>query len=273
MRRVPAVADDLAAVDDHVAARRRRSPRTRPPRPRVSDSVPARRTPSRPTVTRSARAPGAIRPASGQPRQACPSSVAARSRAAAVWQAALAAREALVELDRARLLEEVDHGVGVAAERKRCAGVRPAGASGRSRRPGRARWSGRRSSRPGAAEQRHVGVGQVRGVHGGEARASAPASSSTRRRGAPVGLQAGAVLGRLLGDVRVQRAVSLARPRPRRRRPRPGRPRARCGSPRRSAPTLVVLRARRRAPPRPRASASEKRRWGSLGGSPMPPCR
>ena len=62
------------------------------------------------------------RPASGQPRQACPAAVAALSSAARGLRAALAARQPLVELDRARLLEEVDHGVRVAAERQRRAG-------------------------------------------------------------------------------------------------------------------------------------------------------
>ena len=141
-------------ADDHVAdvgGGRGEDDATRARDRRVG---PARRTPSRPTVTRSASAPGPIAPASGQPMQAQPAAVAARSSAAAAWCSALAGLESLVELDRPRLLEHVDRGVRVGAERELGARPRPGGAPGRPRPRGRARSSGRGRPCSPAAEQR-----------------------------------------------------------------------------------------------------------------------
>ena len=260
---------------------RRRSRGARPRAPAAnttassafSGSVPAKRTPSsadRDEVgSRPGRDPPGVRPAEagvpvlrGRPQQRGGGVVAA-----------LPACQALVQLDGASLLEEVDHGVGVAAERQRGARLREPGASGRCRRPGRARWSGRRSSRrrrrraaPRRASSRWVACTAVKRA------ASAPASASTAVGVRSVGVQAGAVLGRLLGHVGVQRAVPLRRPAGHDRGGGRGRPRARCGWPPRFAPTPRPG-ARRRAPPRPPRSPSEKRRWAPAGGSPIPPCR
>ena len=107
-----------------------------------SGGVPASRTESSPTVVRSASAPGAMRPAVGQPE----AGVAARRRRGQQLGGrvapALAGGQALVELDRARLLEQVDHRVRVAAQREPGAARRRARGPGRCRRRGRARSSG-----------------------------------------------------------------------------------------------------------------------------------
>ena len=71
--------------------------------------------------------------------------------------AAVRLAQPLVQLHRARLLEQVDHGVAVAAQRQRAARGGAARAPGRCRRPGRVRWSGTcRRRLPAAAEQRDV---------------------------------------------------------------------------------------------------------------------
>ena len=186
---------------------------------------------------------------------------------------ALAAREALVELHRARLLEQVDHGVRVAAERQRGARVDQRGASGRCRRRGRARSSGRRSStrprrRAGvtSASSRCVACTAVKfAVERAGVGEQAPSACARRPRGRP--------RSRPAARTRARAAAAPARAPSRPRSPRPrGRPRACCGSRRRSAPT----RSRRASSTRSaQASAlpSEKRRCASSGGSPIPPCR
>ena len=133
-------------------------------------------------VTRSARAPGASRPASAQPRHACPATGGGGEQLAGGEVAALVGGQPLVELQRPRLLEQVDDGVAVAAEasagtpaaRRRAAGPMP---SARSR-----SVVGHRQTRGRAcAEQRDVGVGQVGGVD--RAWSSGP-STPVRRRAA-----------------------------------------------------------------------------------------
>ena len=178
--------DDLAAVHDHVphvgGAGREHDRLERV----LADRVPASRTPSSATVTRSARAPGFDPPGVGPAEARVPVRRGRAQQLGGAVAAALAARQALVELDRARLLEQVDHGVRVAAERQRRARVRRAGASrpmpsARSRSVvGHTQQHG-----AGAAEQRHVGVVEVRGVHRGEVRGRA----RRPRRAAPVGVR------------------------------------------------------------------------------------
>ena len=202
-----------------------------------SGSVPARRTPSSETVTRSARRAGRD-PPGVRPAQAGVPVLGRRpqQRGGGVVSA-LPARQALVQLDRARLLEEVDHGVGVAAERERGARLRqrahPADAVGQVA-------LGRRADAAagaGVAEQRHVGIRQVGGMHGGEARRRArrprrarPWVCVRRRPGRRRSRPAARTRGRAGGG----RAPRPSRQRSRRRRDRP---RARCGWRPRSAPT------------------------------------
>ena len=270
---VGAVADDLASAEQTTRSTSAAVAANTAASSAVSAVVPASRTPSSPTVTRSASAPASIAPASGQPSERV--AVAARrpqqrSRAMA---AALAAGEALVELDRARLLERVDHRVRVGAEGERRRPPRSAPAPGRSRRRGRARWSGRGSSRRAAPpSSRDVGLVEVGGVHGGEPLAKRAGALEhlgrawrRRRRRTP--------RSRPAARRRARAAGSRARP-PRRRRPPPSRGRRprtlwiaapiRAPSPPASAPTRSAHAS---------ASASAKRRWTSLSGSPIPPCR
>ena len=85
---------------------------------RSSAPVPAVRTRSVAIVTRSARCPTAIRPASPSPG-AGGRSWRRREQLGGGPVAALLGRQALVELHRPHLLEQVDHGVAVAAEGER----------------------------------------------------------------------------------------------------------------------------------------------------------
>ena len=134
----------------------------------------------RSTTARSASAPGSSAPGLGpaDARRGRPRSRRVSS-AATSCCAADAGREPLVELDRARLLERVDDRLRVAAGGQRGAGVgqpaRGADAVGEVALGGRAQADGR-----AAAEQRDVGVGQVRRVDGGEV-----ARPARRRRPAP----------------------------------------------------------------------------------------
>ena len=109
--------------------RRRGRRRTRPPRAPCPDRRPQCGRRRGAIVTRSASAPASIRPASGQPSEAWPPPVAAGQQRGGVVTAALAARQALVELDRARLLEQVDHRVRVGA---RARGGAPASSRARA---------------------------------------------------------------------------------------------------------------------------------------------
>ena len=122
-RRVQPVAHDDAATDHDMAHVGRRRRRTRRRASASSLAVPAVRTESSVTVVRSARAPASMRPASGQPSARWPCSVAIRRSAAVSWRPRTQRRQALVELDGPGLLEEVDDGVRVAAERQAGAGV------------------------------------------------------------------------------------------------------------------------------------------------------
>ena len=87
-------------------------------------------------------------------------------------------------------------------------------APGRCRRRGRARSSGTDSNSsavvPSAAMSGSV---EVRRVHRGEARPERAGGLEHGGRGVAVGADAGLVLGRLLGDVRVERPLALGRPR------------------------------------------------------------
>ena len=238
----------------------RAEPRTRPSRARAPAPQPASRTASSETVTRSARAPGSIRPASGQPRQACPPSEAARSSAAAAWcPRSPLARRSSSSTARASSNMSITAWESLPSESEA-----PASTSGRIRPMPSARSRSvvgtDAAARARAAEQAHVAVVEVGGVNGGEARLERAGIGEQRGRGAPVRLQAGLVLGRLLGDVSVQRTVPLAAPTPRRSPPPRDRPRACCGSPRRSAP-IRSPRVRPRVPPtpprcRPRSAAA-----------------
>ena len=179
-----AVAHDRAAVDDHVGARPPALAANTTAARASSGRVPARRTPSpATTATRSARAPGAMRPGVVPAQAGVPGLGRRAQQRGGGVDAALPAREPLVELDRARLLEEVDDRVRVAAERQRRAGLgeraHAADAVGEVALGGRADAAARR----GAAEQPDVRVGQVRRVDRREARSSA----RRRRRAAPWG--------------------------------------------------------------------------------------
>ena len=138
--------DDLAVRDRPGRRRRRVAAKTAVcssrPVPAVRGVVVSR-------VTRSARCADGDAPASSYPRLAWPSTVAARRSSAGRPVPALAGGEALVELDRPHLLEQVDDGVAVGAEGQRAARVVEALGSGRCRRRGRARWWGRSRRRYG----------------------------------------------------------------------------------------------------------------------------
>ena len=91
--------------------------------------------------------------------------------------------ESLVELDRAHLLERVDHRMAVGAERQPSTGLDQLLRRRRCRRRGRARWSGRsRRSAAAAPSTSAVVVGEVRGVHRreplGRARRAPPAAAT-----------------------------------------------------------------------------------------------
>ena len=229
---------------------------------------------SRPTVTRSAIAPGSIRPASGQPRHRVTGG-GRRPQQRARGRGGRAPRsQALVELHRARLLEEIDDGVGVGAEGEADAGRRASRAAGAD--PVGEVALGRRAQaagRAGVAQEAEVGVGEVGGVDRGEALRQRPrlgraARSGSRRarRGTPRSRRAARRRGRGAGQPRslAQAATAAADP----------------GS---TARTLWIaapirapapsLRAPPPAPPSASASPSAKRRWASAGSCPMPPCR
>ena len=143
-------------------------------------------------MTRSAGAPGRDRPGLG-PAERCVAVGGRRAeqRGGAV-AAALAAREPLVELDRARLLEQVDHRMRVACRgrarrprrRSRRAGPMP---SARSR-----SVVGQRQHQQPAASRAAAMSGSVRWVACTAVKRSpsAPASASTRGRRPPVGVRA-----------------------------------------------------------------------------------
>ena len=125
---------------------------------------------------------------------------------------ALAARKPLVELERARLLELVDHRVGIRAETERRARVgQPAS---RADAVGEVALGRRAETAPAAvrAEQRDVRGAEVGRVHGGERCLQGARVGEHPGRRPPVGVLACLVLGRLLGDVRVQRAVAIGGP-------------------------------------------------------------
>ena len=141
--------------------------------------------------------------------------------------------QAFVELDRAGLLEQVDHGVAVGAE------AEPSPASGEQRGPGRCRRPRSRS----VVGQRHtpvrcpVRVGDVRRsvrwvactavVRG----PSTPCVAQQRGRRAAVHRQALLVLGGLLGEVDVQRSAVCGSPvHDGRHAVRPGRARTECSA-------------------------------------------
>ena len=174
--------------------------------------------------------------------------------------AALAGPQPLVVLQRARLRERVDHRVLVAAQRQRRP-RRPAPAPGRCRRRGRASVVGQKHAPvPRRAEQRDVFVGQV----GARARPScaapsAPASASSSVGREAVRRQARLVLGRLLGQVHVQRRDPASAPRHQRQR-LPRAPRAPSGSPRRSACSSSARSSATRSSHRPQRCRREKRR-------------
>ena len=122
--------------------------------------------------------------------------------------ATLLGGEPLVELDRAHLLEEVDHGVAVGAQREPGTGVvqpaRRADAVAEVALGGRAE----RRVRTRSADQGDVVVGEVGGVHERRRRAEDTVVGEQPRRRDAVRLEAAVVLGDLLGEVDVQRAVA-----------------------------------------------------------------
>ena len=239
------------------AARRRRRAGGRRPRPRDgrrpapcrrrprsaayrtwAGSAPAVRTESSRTATRSAGAPTASVPASG-----LPSGGVVGQRGEELGRAepaAFAGGEPLVHLQRPGLLDRVDDGVLVAAERERRARV--VERAGRADAVGEVALGGRAQAHPGAgaAEQRDVGVGQVGGVDRGRGLPEHALGGEQAGRREPVAGEARGVLGGLLGEVHVQGTAlgglgddgervaghrSHRVRRPRRRRPRRARPR------------------------------------------------
>ena len=172
----------------------------------------------------------------------------------------------------AGLLQQVDHGVGVAAERQAGTGV----AQG-DRRPDAVGEValGRRADAAGAAgcaEQGDVVGGEVGGVDGGEALVQrAGRGEDPDRRGA-VGRQHLLVLGRLLGHVGVQRRARARGPR------RDGRDVVGRDGTRRvdgGADGARAGRAAARRPGRPTRSTvpSENRRCTGSSSTPGPPRR
>ena len=160
-----------------------------------SGSTPASRTPSSPTAHRSAGSPG---------RSAAPA-VAAASSAPGLVEAPAAGGQPLVQLDRAGLLEQVDDRVRVAADAQRAAGggQRRGGADavGQVALGGGAQAGGR-AARP---QQGDVAGGHVGAVHGRGGRAEHAVVVGQLGGRAAGGGQAGLVLGRLLGQVQVER--------------------------------------------------------------------
>ena len=199
---------------------RRRSPgrRRRRRRAKTTDSsavsavVPASRTPSSRTVTRSAAAPGSSRPASGQPSAACPLAVAAPSSVAAPRRP----RSPLARRSSSSIARASSNWSITACESDPSASDAPASIErpGRADPVGEVALGGRAETAVAAAlaEQRDVGAGQVGGVDRGEPRAERAGPLEHRDRRLAVGIEAGRVLGRLLGDVRVERAPVLRGP-------------------------------------------------------------
>ncbi len=110
-------------------------------------------------------------------------------------------------LQRARLQQRVDDGVLVAAQRERASGVGQV--AGRADAVGQVGFRGGAEARAGAggAEQLDVLCGQVRGVHGGGARGQRARLVQQLGGRQAVGVEAGLVLGGLLGEVDVQGVV------------------------------------------------------------------
>ena len=189
-----------------------------------------------------------------------------------VVMAALAGDEPLVELDGAHLLELVDHRVRVGAERQPGAGVgdlpRAPDAVGEVALGGRAQAA---MASP-LAEQADVLARDVGEVHGREPLRERSGVGEHRRRAPAVGRDACLVLGRLLGDVRVQRPVATLRPSGDHRGglrvdradavDRGAGPGARPRSPRSSTRSAQAA-----------ALSSPKRSWSGSSGAPNPPCR
>ena len=126
--------------------------------------------------------------------------------------AALFGTQPLVQLQRAGLLEQVDHGVAVAAEAQRAARV--VQRTGRAEPVGQFPFGGGAEARGrlGVTEFGAVGVGQVRGVHDrGTTAERARVGQDLGRRPAKV-RQARLVLGPLLGQVDVQGRVAGGAP-------------------------------------------------------------
>ena len=119
--------------------------------------------------------------------------------------AALKSGQALVELDGAHLLEGVDDRVAVGAEGEPAAGVvqGPAGSDAVAE---VALGGGAETGvRPRRAQVADVVVGQMGRVYGTGQRAEDPVVGEQLGRGGAVRRDAGVVLGRLLGQVHVQR--------------------------------------------------------------------
>ena len=266
-----AVLHDLAPVHEHVAHVGARSRRRRRTRARCAASVPGQadavEADGDEVGARARLDPAGVRPpeagvAAGASPRAAGRVAGCRPRSPR--------REPLVELHRTRLLEHVDDGVRVAAERERRAGVDAARRiapmpSARSRSVvGHTQQQAR-----GIAEQRDVVVGEVGRVHGGEVcvertRAGEQPGRACARRPRCTPRSRRAARRRARG--------AAARPRAPRRRPS----RAESGSTARTlwmAAPIARTRRRRRARPTRSAHASavpsEKRRWAPSGGSPI----
>ena len=233
-RTSPAEAANTTAASGSARGQRRRGAARRTTTVTKSASAP---TPSgRRRTIRGSRSPTPSRPSAGQRAVRSPPQRG----------------QPLVELDRPRLLERIDHGVRVRAEAQLDAGIARAPQSGRSRRRDRAPSSGRCSSATGtSASSSMSSLADVRRVHGGEAVAQrAGVVEHADRRDAVRG-EALVVLLRLLRHVGVETARRGPPPTPattpdrlRRRRRAPSGSPHRCGRspwPRR--------RARRRARP------------------------
>ena len=170
-----------------------------------SAPVPAVRTWSVSIVTRSARLADRDR-AGVVPAEASRAAVPAVQQLGGRPVAALLRGEPLVELDGAHLLEQVDHGVAVGAEREPRAGVVERAARARCRRRGRARWWGRSRRTPRASPISRMSS-SVRWVACTSVLRSVEVAGlgEDLGRGEAVRREALLVLGDLLGEVDVQR--------------------------------------------------------------------
>jgi hypothetical protein len=121
-------------------------------------------------------------------------------------------RQALVEFGRAQLLEQIDHGVGVAPHGDRYPGIPPGGrvadAVGQIAFGGRADAHGRSVH----LQQPDVVFGEVCRVYGGERSIEGVALGEQFERCERERLDALMVLGRLFAHVGVQRRLVLVRP-------------------------------------------------------------